>query len=199
METPPPDALTASTTVSSSASGSWFVCSRTVSLISCVTALPVVFAGKVRVAVPGFRLTSASSAVAPSPVGSTSTVTVTGMADAVPSGTLALRVTVIVALSPSVTGSGFTSTFRPLPSNVLSGVSCAAASPLPRAKTMASNVAHFELPRLLFTNPILQVSAPAPRTCTPFHILVVVAAAKDEHGSRRAGRQAVAVERAVRD
>ena len=143
MEISPPSALIASTTVSSSASGSWLVCSGMVPLTVRVTALPVVFAGKLSVAVPGFRLMSAGSLVAPSDPssGSAATVTVTAVAVAVPAATLALRVTVIVALAPSVTR-GTTSTFRPLPSNVPSAVSCAAASPRPSAKTTASSAAH---------------------------------------------------------
>ena len=78
----------ASTTVSSSASGSWFVCSTMRPLSWRVTALLVVFAGKLSVAVPGFRLMSASSLVAASsnPCGSAKTVTVTAVAVAVLAG-----------------------------------------------------------------------------------------------------------------
>ena len=169
MENPPPDALIASTMVSSSASGSWMVCSGMVPLTSWVTLPLVVLAGKSSVAVPGFRTTSVSSLVASFwPFGSKVTVTVTGVVVAVLATTLAFRVTVIVTLAPSATRDA-TSTFRPLPSNVLSGVSCAAASPLPRARTTASSVAHFELLRSLFKSHMLPVSAPVPRTCTPLH------------------------------
>ena len=119
------------------------VCSGTVPLTSWVTALPVALAGKLSVVVPGFRTTSVLSLVAPCwPCGSTSTVTVTRVADAVLAATPAFRVTVIVALSPSTIAAA-ASTFSPLSSNVLSGVSCAAASPPARVNATAIAAAHF--------------------------------------------------------